>query len=142
MSKIAGICERIKKRWQSYNLWVFVALIFMFIIVGWIAEHQSGTYRCLGIAATLLSIVLSIIVIVYAMAQTVKAEINQHEMRNLMQRTEDTVQDMVKDVGQIKDTLLNNPFALVEAKEAQTSVGDGSRYIGKGEVYLNFSTTS
>lgn len=142
MGRITGIRERIVKWWQSYNLWVFVALIFMFIIVGWVAEHRSGAYRCLGIAATLLSIVLSIIVIVYAMAQNIKADIAQDRMERLVERVEDRIQVVGKDVRHIKDNVSNNPSMQVNDAGGQDKANTNIREVGIGKVYFSVLSTS
>ena len=77
MRKITGIRERIKKWWQSYNLWVFVALVFLFVLICWIADHANSSYRYLNTASIVVSIVLSLVVIGYALAQNIKADIAQ-----------------------------------------------------------------
>ncbi len=142
MSKIAGIRERIVKWWQSYNLWVFVALVFLFVIILWIADHENGNYRHLNTASIVVSIVLSLVVIGYALAQNIKADIAQDRMERLVERVEDRIQVVGKGVDEVKDAVLNNAAAQVETKEAQTNVGDDNRYIGKGEAYLSFLSTS
>ncbi len=141
MSKIAGICERIKKLWQSYNLWVFVALVFLFVLICWIADHANGSYRHLNTASIVVSIVLSLVVIGYALAQNIKADIAQDRMERLVERVEDRIQLVGKDIDQVKDAL-NNPATQVGDKEPQANVEDGGKYIGEGEVYLSFLGTS
>lgn len=142
MEKKLKIWDRADKWWQLHNKWVFVALILVFVIIGWLADRSTNSYRYLGTASVVLSIVLSLVVIGYTLAQNVIAHINSDKMGRLIEKLDQRIDLVRQDVRGIKDKILNEPYTQVSPKKDLETISEEAIQVGKDEVFFSLLATS
>lgn len=134
MEKEPKILEKLSKWWQLRNkcFVVFLALILLFVIIGWFADRFANSYRYLGTASVLLSIVLSLVVVGYTLAQNVISHINADRIRRLIERLE----QRILRVGEQVSKILIQQATQVTPRENEETIPDDTKQVGKGDVFL------